>query len=106
MSVLKFLKEVYGKDVMSRTQIFEWHKHFVKSREGVENGPKTGRRSTTRTDENITRVNQLVRSDRRLTVQMISEELSLNTESADGNSGVTYHGFFIMTTHPHTRQLV
>ena len=33
--------------------------------------------------ENITRVNQLVRSDRRLTVQMLSKELSLSTESAD-----------------------
>ena len=31
--------------------------------------------------KNITRVNQLVRSDRRLTVRMISEDLSLNKES-------------------------
>ena len=47
----------------------------------VEDDPKMGRPSTTRTDENITRVKQLVRSDRRLTVGMISDELSLNRES-------------------------
>ena len=54
---------------------------FVKGREEVEDDTKTGRSFTTKTDENITRVNQLVRSDRRLTVRMISEDLSLNRES-------------------------
>ena len=49
--------------------------------EEVEDDPKTGQPSTTRTDENITRVKQLVWSDRRLTVQMILDELSLNRES-------------------------
>ena len=54
------------------------------------------------------RVNQLVQSDRSLTLQMISEKLSLNTESADGNCGVTSHGFSTTPTHAqlHTRQLV
>ena len=47
----------------------------------MEDDLKTGQPSTTRTDENITRVKQLVRSDRRLTVRMISDELSLNRES-------------------------
>ena len=77
----KLLKEVYGEDVMSRMQIFEWHKRFEKGCEDVEDDPKTGRSSTTRTDENIIRVKQLVRSHRRLTARMISDELSLNRES-------------------------
>ena len=66
---------------MSRTQIFEWHKRFEKGHEEVEDDAKTGQPSTTRTDENVTRVKQLVRSDRRLTVRMTSDELSLNRES-------------------------
>ena len=77
----KLLKEVYGKDVMSKTQIFKWHKRFEKGREEVEDDPKTGRTSTMRTDENITSVKQLVRTDCRLPVRMISDELSLNKES-------------------------
>ena len=76
----KLLKEVYCEDVTSRMQIFKWHKRFEKGCEEVENDPKTGQPSTTRTDENITRVKQLVQSDCRLTVQMISDELSLNRE--------------------------
>ena len=75
-------------------------------REVEEEDRKTGRPFTTKTDENITRVNQMVQSDGRLTAQMISEELSLNTESAGWNCGATSHGFSTMTTHPHTRQLV
>ena len=77
----KLLKEVYGKDVMSRPRVFEWHKHFKSGCEEVKNDPKSGRPSTTKTDENIKRVKQLVRSDRRLTVRMIADELSLNRES-------------------------
>ena len=75
----------YGEDVlksfmvkMPRTQIFE--KRIEKGRKEMEDDPKTGRPSTTRTDENITRVKQLVQSDGRLTVR-ISDELSLNRES-------------------------
>ena len=77
----KLLKEVYGEDVMLRTQIFEWYKHFEKGCKELEDDLKKGQPPTTRTDENITRVKQLVQSDHRLTVQMISDELSLNRES-------------------------
>ena len=69
-------KEVYGKDVMSRPGVFEWRKRFKSGREEVKNDPKSGRPSTTKTDVNILRVKQLVRSDRRLTVRMITYELA------------------------------
>ena len=39
----KLFKEVYSEDVVSRTQIFEWHERFKKGREEVEDDPKTGR---------------------------------------------------------------
>ena len=77
----KLLKEVYVEDVVLRMQIFKWHKDFEKGHKAVEDDPKTGQPSTMRADENITRVKQVVRSDHRLTVQMISNELSLNKES-------------------------
>ena len=78
---LKLFIEVYGEDVMTRTQIFEWHKRFKNGREEVEDDPKSGRPSTSKTDDNIARVKQLVRNDRRLTVRMIGEELGLNRQS-------------------------
>ena len=43
----------------------------------MEDEPRAGRPSTSKTDDNVERVGSLVRSDRRLTLRMISE-LNLN----------------------------
>ena len=64
----KLLKEVYGKDVMSRPQVFERHKCFKRGCKEVEDDLRTGQPSTATTDENIIRVKQLVQGDCRLTV--------------------------------------
>ena len=66
---------------MSRPRVFEWHKRFKSGREEVENDPKSGWLSTTKTNENIMRVKQRVQSDHRLMVRMIADELCLNRES-------------------------
>ena len=41
---------------------------------------KSGRPTTSRTNENVERVREKVRSDRHLTVRMIADELSMNSE--------------------------
>ena len=74
------LQEVYGDATMSRTRIFEWHKRFREGREDVEDDPKSGRPTTSRTNENVECVREKVRSDRHLTVRMIADELSMNSE--------------------------
>ena len=45
----------------------------------MEDDHRSGRPSTSRTDENVERVRQKVRSDRRLTVRMIADELGMNS---------------------------
>ena len=74
------LQEVYEDATMSRTRIFEWYKRFREGREDVEDDPKSGRPTTSRTNKNVERVREKVRSDRRLTVRMIADELSMNSE--------------------------
>ena len=51
---------------------------FLKGREQVEDELRAGRHSTSKTEDNVERVRSLVRSDRRLTLRMISSELNLN----------------------------
>ena len=44
----------------------------------MEDEPRAGRRSTSKTEDNVETVRFLVRSDRRLTLRMFSSELNLN----------------------------
>ena len=80
IEALKFLHELYGDDTRSRTRLFEWHRRFKERKEEVEDDHRSGRPSTSRTDENVERMIQKVRSDRHLTVKMIADELGLNSE--------------------------
>ena len=65
---------------LSRTRLFEWHRRFKEEREEIEDDHRSGRPSTSRTDENVERVRQNVRSDRGFTLRMIAEELGLNSK--------------------------
>ena len=78
---LGMLQEVYGDGTMSRSRVFEWHKRFKEGREDVEDDSRSGRPSTSRTADNVERVKQMVRGDRRLTVRMIADELEINRDS-------------------------
>ncbi|GFX21934.1 protein GVQW3 [Trichonephila clavipes] len=72
------LPQTYRDSVLSRAQGFWWFKAFSEGRESIEDEPRSGRPSVSKTAENVVRVRDLVRSDRRLTVRMIGEELNLN----------------------------
>ena len=66
---------------MSNAQAFRWHKIFSETRTVVEEEQRSGRPSTTRTGDNTTRVRELVRSYRRLTVKIIADEVNMNRET-------------------------
>ena len=72
------LQRTYGEHSLSRAHVFRWHKSFLEGREQVEDEPRVGRPSTSKTDDNVERARFLVRSDLRLTLRMISSELNLN----------------------------
>ncbi|GFU61877.1 protein GVQW3 [Trichonephila clavipes] len=61
------LQQAYGDSVLSRAQGFRWFKAFSKGRESIEDEPRSGRPSVSKTAENVIRVRDLLRSDRRLT---------------------------------------
>ncbi|KAJ8953538.1 hypothetical protein NQ318_002958 [Aromia moschata] len=54
------LKEVYGNECLSRTQVFEWFKRFKEGPETTEDDPRHGRLSTSKTDENIEKIAKMV----------------------------------------------
>ncbi|XP_076049640.1 uncharacterized protein LOC143030376 [Oratosquilla oratoria] len=56
----KLLQEAYGEKVMTRPQVFKWHRRFKSGHEEVEGDPKSGQPSTIKMGKNIDKVNQLV----------------------------------------------
>jgi len=72
------LQRTYAEHSLSRAQVFRWHKSFSEGREQVEDESCVGRPSTSKTDDSVERVRSVVRSDRRLTLRMISSVLNLN----------------------------
>ena len=78
---LKMWCDVYEDSSMSRTRVFEWHKGFVEGRKDVEDDPKSGKPCTSTTDTNIEKVRQLVRSDYRLTICVIANEVEMDEDT-------------------------
>ena len=70
----------YGEYTMKKSSVFEWHRHFKKGRDVLDN-PRSGQSKTQRTDSNVDSVRTLVHSDRRLGVRVIAEELNMNRET-------------------------
>ena len=66
------LKQAYGEHALLRSQVFKWFKAFSEGCESIEDEPRSGRPSTSKTDNNVEIVGALVRSDRRLTLGMIT----------------------------------
>ena len=72
------LKRAYGEHTVSRARVFRWYETFLDGRESMEDGPRSERPCTSKTEENVTKVRAVVGSDRSLTVRMIGSELNLN----------------------------
>ncbi|KAJ8961109.1 hypothetical protein NQ318_008786 [Aromia moschata] len=72
---IPMLKKSFGVDCLSDRQIFRWHKAFAEGREDVKN--RAGRPSTSSSDDNVKRVRDLLNTDRRLSVRLISETLDI-----------------------------
>jgi transposase len=77
---LTILTVAYGEYDMKKS-VVEWHRQFKEGREDVQDDPRSGQPKTQRTDANVARVQTLVRSDRRLGVRVIAEELNMNRET-------------------------
>jgi len=67
------LVQVYGDSAMKKTAVYKWAKSFSERRESVTYKERSGRLATSRTEENIAKVRQIVRENRRLTVRSIAE---------------------------------
>ena len=73
--------KVYGKECMSRTRVFEWHKRFHEGRTDVEDDERSRRPTIPKTTNNNREIEKIVREDRRLSIRLIAERMSNNKET-------------------------
>jgi len=79
--IREVLVQVYWDNGMKKTAVYKWVKRFSEGRESVTDEERPGRPATSRTEENIANVRQIVRENRRLTVRSIAEQVNIERET-------------------------
>ena len=77
------LQVVYGEKCMSRTRAFEWFKRYKHGRTSTDNDTHKRRPATAVNDENIAKVDELIRGDRRVRVRDIMASVNIGAKAAN-----------------------
>ncbi|PSN33234.1 hypothetical protein C0J52_24489 [Blattella germanica] len=67
---------------MSRPVIVKWCQQFEQSRTDVSDADREGRPSTSTTEDNIQKVDEIIRSNRRVSITEIAQQFSILIRSA------------------------
>ncbi|PNF35164.1 hypothetical protein B7P43_G08769 [Cryptotermes secundus] len=67
------LKTAYKNDAMGKIQVFEWFSRFKNGEMSIDDKPLSGRPSTARTHENVEKIREIIKEDRRWTIEEILE---------------------------------
>jgi len=65
----EILKLVYGDAAVTMKTVYKWFELFCNGCESVEDKERSGRPSTSKTQENVERVSEMIRSNRQLILQ-------------------------------------
>ncbi|KAJ8934087.1 hypothetical protein NQ318_003628, partial [Aromia moschata] len=72
-SVMDTFAKLQPARVFSRAQVFRWFKAFSEGRESIEGEPRSEKPLSSRNDENVDRIRDLLRSDHWLTTRITGE---------------------------------
>jgi len=75
------LVQVYGDNVMKKTAVYKWVARFSEGRKSVTDEERSERPATNRTEENIVKIRQILRENRRLNVRNIAEQVNIDRET-------------------------
>ena len=73
--------EVYGKECILRTRVFEWHKRFHEGWTDVEDDERSQPPTISKSTNNIREIEKIVREDCRLSFRLIVERMSIDKET-------------------------
>lgn len=75
------LTVAYGETVLSKKNVYKWYKLFQDGREDANDEPRSGRPSTSTTDENVQAVKKIVLENRRITIREVAEDVGISLGS-------------------------
>lgn len=75
------LCEVFGDQSPSRATVFNWFAEFKRGRGSLSDEERPGRPATAVTAENLSKVKKLIRNDRHITYEEITEELQIGNNA-------------------------
>ena len=78
---LEMLKIAYGDNALSKTRVYEWFSSFKEGEMSIDDKPRSGRPSTAKTEDNVQKINSLVREDRRRTIYQLCKLSGLTWSS-------------------------
>lgn len=73
----QMMQTVYASDCPSRTTIHRWYSMFKSGRESTEDEQRSGRPSTSTTEDNIHKVREAVRTQPKSSVRLLEQELEI-----------------------------
>jgi hypothetical protein len=99
------LREAFGEHSLSWTAVFEWHLRFKASRVSVEDDKRLGRKSTSKTTENVEKIWELINEDRCLKIHELANTIWISygvcqilTENLNSSTLLLHHYKFLKTT--------
>jgi hypothetical protein len=70
---LTIIQQALGDQILSHTQMFQWHARFKTGCTSVDDDEHTGRLTSLTTPETVARIQEIFRQDRRPTIHDIAE---------------------------------
>jgi transposase len=79
--IREMLVQACGDNAMKKTAVYKWVTRFSEERESVTDEERSGQPKTSRTEEVIAKVRQIVHKNRRLTVRSIAEQANIESKT-------------------------
>ena len=77
------LQAQFGDECLSQPRVFSWAKSFREGRDRVENEPHARRPRTSVNPDNVLKIGELIRANRRITVLELSQEVGISAGSVE-----------------------
>jgi hypothetical protein len=74
----EMFRTAFREQCLCRARTFEWHKRFKEGRDSVDDNPQSGRLTTSKTDDCVARVRELIRANQRLTICKLFVEVGVS----------------------------